>query len=273
MDSDLMGAGVLGEVRSGPDGQLYQWVEGVDGLGNPVGWWNPLKRLRKAARRLTSLAQRASGFIPGPYGAMARQALATANPWLKRAGLAGPQLGQLYEAPDGSLYQMAGLEDDPSVDGLGEDDPAAMMGIGRLGEVRTGPDGHLYQWTEAVDGLGNPIGGFWSRLRQAVRRGLPLVQRAAGFVPGWGTAVAAGLKTASPWLRRAGLAEDESVQGLAAEDLEGLSEEDLRGIAADEMAGMDQAPDSETVQGLGRYVSGEGPNVSPSQPAHFTPLW
>ncbi len=27
-----------GEIRQGPGGQLYQWVEGIDGLGNPIGF-------------------------------------------------------------------------------------------------------------------------------------------------------------------------------------------------------------------------------------------
>ena len=45
-----------------------------------------------------------------------------------------------------------------------------MMGIGYLGEVRQGPDGNLYQYVQGVDGLGNPIGGFWSRLRETEGR-------------------------------------------------------------------------------------------------------
>jgi hypothetical protein len=43
---------------------------------------------------------------------------------------------------------------------LGEDELTQMMGIGRYGEVREGPDGRLYQWVQGIDGLGNPI-GFW----------------------------------------------------------------------------------------------------------------
>ena len=35
----MMGVGYLGEVRQGPDGALYQYVQGVDGLGNPIGFW------------------------------------------------------------------------------------------------------------------------------------------------------------------------------------------------------------------------------------------
>jgi hypothetical protein len=35
--TDMMGIGnYVGEVRRGPDGQVYQWVEGVDGLGGCV---------------------------------------------------------------------------------------------------------------------------------------------------------------------------------------------------------------------------------------------
>jgi hypothetical protein len=38
--TNMMGIGnYVGEMRRGPDGQVYQWVEGVDGLGNPIGFW------------------------------------------------------------------------------------------------------------------------------------------------------------------------------------------------------------------------------------------
>ena len=44
--TNMMGIGsYVGEVRRGPDGQVYQWVEGVDGLGNPIGFWKGLKKL------------------------------------------------------------------------------------------------------------------------------------------------------------------------------------------------------------------------------------
>ena len=49
---------------------------------------------------------------------------------------------------------------------LSEDQVTQMMGIGYLGEVRQGPDGNLYQYVQGVDGLGNPIGGIWSRLKR-----------------------------------------------------------------------------------------------------------
>ena len=84
---------------------------------------------------------------------------------------------------------------------LSEDEATQMMGIGYLGEVRQGPDGNLYQYVQGVDGLGNPIGGFWRRIkrlaRQAVRKALPYVQQFAPFIPGVGPAVSV-LTSATP---------------------------------------------------------------------------
>ena len=45
----MMGVGYLGEVRQGPDGNLYQWMQGVDGLGNAIGFWGKLRRLARKA--------------------------------------------------------------------------------------------------------------------------------------------------------------------------------------------------------------------------------
>lgn len=271
--SGLMGTGYLGEVRQAPDGQLYQWVEGVDGLGNPVGFWKALRRrLRAAARRLAPLAQRAAGFLPGPYGAIANRALSTATPWLQRAGLMSDGLGQLYQAPDGEVYQVHGLEDEAPIEGLGEEMSGGPVGIGTLGEIRSGPDGHLYQWTETVNGLGEPF-GFWNRLRRlargVVRRGLPFVQKYAGFVPGYGTAVSAALKTASPWLQRAGLSDEDTLTGLEADDdLNGFAD-DVEGFGAEDMDGVANDPSAD----LNGYVPPNAPPSAAPQPTHFSPLW
>ncbi len=54
---------------------------------------------------------------------------------------------------------------------LSEDQATQMMGIGYLGEVRQGPDGNLYQYVQGVDGLGNPIGGIWSRVKRLDSQG------------------------------------------------------------------------------------------------------
>jgi hypothetical protein len=305
--TQMMG-GYLGEVRQGLDGHLYQWVEGIDGLGNPIGFWKRLKRFARKAlpyvvpggvalkalravaptlRKVMPIAQSAASLIPG--GAAA---LTAATPLLRQAGVAGDGgLGALYQAPDGSLYQMQGVA--ASAAGLGEDELTQMMGIGHLGQIQQAPDGHLYQWVEGIDGLGNPI-GFWKRLRRFVKKALPIAQKLAPFVPGVGPAVAAGLKVATPFLRQAGvagyeglgalyqapdgnlyqmqgLAAEEDLQGFAAEeDLQGYGEgygedealygygeeEDLQGFAAEEDLQGDG--EDEMMQGIEGYVRADG---------------
>ena len=145
-----MGMGsYVGEIREGPDGALYQWEEGMDGFGNPIGFWKALKRGFRAVRRVAripivrKLLPAAAGLIPGIGPAAAAGVMAA-----QRAGILG--LGQI----------------DPEI-----------MGIGNyVGEIREGPDGELYQWEEGIDGFGNPV-GFWKALRR--------VGRAAGrFVRG-----------------------------------------------------------------------------------------
>jgi hypothetical protein len=129
--TQVMGIGYLGEVRAGPDGNLYQWVQGVDGLGNLVGFWSALKRrARKLARRALPFAQRFAPFIPG--GAAA---LTAATPFLRQAGITGyGGLGALYQAPDGSLYQVQGFAEDDELRGYGEDDE--LRGYGEDDELR-----------------------------------------------------------------------------------------------------------------------------------------
>jgi hypothetical protein len=284
--TQMMGIGYLGEVRQGPDGNLYQYVQGVDGLGNPIGFWRGWrKRLKKFVGRALPFAQKIAPFIPG-----ASAALTVATPFLKQAGVAGYEgIGALYEAPDGSLYQVQGLAEDEELRGIDEDEMTQMMGIGSLGEVRQGPDGNLYQWMQGVDGLGNPV-GFWGKLRKLARRALkyhpaalalraaspllrkalPIVQQVAPFIPGG----SAALTAATPVLKEAGVAgyhglgalyqapdgtlyqqvqgldEDEELRGLAEdEELRGIDEdEDLRGLSQEEeLRGLDE---DEELRGL-----------------------
>jgi hypothetical protein len=276
--TQMMGVGYLGEVRQGPDGNVYQYVQGVDGLGNPLGFWRRLKRFaRGALRRALPIAQRFAPFIPG--GAAA---LTVATPLLKQAGVAGYDgLGELYQAPDGTLYQQVqGLAEDRELQGLGEDKVTQMMGLGSLGEVRQGPDGNLYQYMQGVDELGN-LAGFWGKVRKLasrvikyhpaalalkaasplLRKALPIAQRVASAIPGGTEALTA----ATPILRQAGVngydglgalyqAPDgtlyQQVQGLADDDeLHGLEEdEELRGIDEDdELRGLSE---NEELRGL-----------------------
>jgi hypothetical protein len=118
----VMGIGAMGEVRRGPDGGLYQWVQGVDGLGNPIGFWRALRRrLRRAVRSAVPLFQRVAPFVPGLAPAAA--ALRMATPILQQAGATGdPGLGALYQAPDGSLYRVQGFAEDEELRGFAEDE-------------------------------------------------------------------------------------------------------------------------------------------------------
>lgn len=124
--TQAMGIGYLGEVRQGPDGALYQWVQGVDGLGNPIGFWRALRRLgrrlRPFLRRALPIAQMIAPLIPG-VGPAAAAALTAATPLLRQAGVAGYNgVGALYQAPDGTLYQDQGLAEDEELRGLAEDE-------------------------------------------------------------------------------------------------------------------------------------------------------
>ncbi|MEK6801871.1 MAG: hypothetical protein AABZ34_04290 [Nitrospirota bacterium] len=254
--TQMMGIGYLGEMRQGPDGNLYQYVQGVDGLGNPIGgFWSKFKR---GLRKVHSLAQRGASFIPGPYGAAIRAGLKIATPILQKAGVAGNEgIGALYEAPDGSLYQVQGMDADEELRGIGDEAMTQMMGVGYLGEVRQGPDGNLYQYVQGVDGLGNPIGGFWSKLKRGLRKVHSLAQRGASFIPGpYGAAIRAGLKIATPILQKAGVAGYEGLgalyqapDGTMYQQVHGLNEgEELRGLAEDEeLRGLDE---DEELRGL-----------------------
>jgi hypothetical protein len=286
--TQVMGLGYFGEVRQGPDGQVYQWVEGVDGLGNLIGSWRRLRRVargvkRFARRRLRPLvrgAMKIAPLVPG-VGPAAAAALKTAAPILQRAGVAGHEgIGALYQAADGSLYQVQGMADDgEELQGFGLHGPMPAMGLGSPDEVRQGPDGQLYQWVEGVDGLGNPV-GFWKKIRRAargvkrlarrtlrplVRKVLPMATRIAPFIPGVGPAAAAALKTATPVLRRAGVAGYDGlgalyqapdgtlyqVQGMDddGEELQGFGqEEELMGFAEDEE--LQGLADEEELMGL-----------------------
>jgi hypothetical protein len=290
--TQMMG-GYLGEMRQGTDGRLYQWVEGMDGLGNPIGFWKKLKRfarkalpyaipggaalklLRAAApalQQVMPIAQQAASLIPGGTAA-----LTELNPLLRQAGIEGYDgLGALYEAPDGNLYQMQGLAVDE--EGLGSDELMQMMGIGHLGQIQQAPDGQLYQWMEGIDGLGNPI-GFWKKLRRFVKKALPIAQKFATFVPGYGPAIAAGLRVATPILQQAGVAGYEGLGALyQAPDnnlyqMQGLAEdEDLRGFAEqEELQGYGEGEalygygEGEDMQGYGEgealYGYGEGEDM------------
>jgi hypothetical protein len=305
-ESELMGIGYLGEIRLGADGHLYQWTEEADGLGNVFGGWKRLRKIgrrikkgiQRVARRVIPVAQMVASAIPHPKAKAVAAGLRTATPLLKRAGLADyGGLGALYEAPDGSLYAVDGVGQEDEYLGLGDDELMEVAGIGSLGEVRLGLDGHLYQWTEESDGLGN-VFGSWKRVkklarrarqgaRRVIKRALPVAQQVASAIPHPAArAAAARIRQVTPALRRAGvaghnglgnlyqapdgavyemegigdLAEDEELYGFAQdEEFEGVGEdEDLYGLAEDEeLYGL---AEDEAIDDLEGYIREDGVN-------------
>jgi hypothetical protein len=135
--TQVMGIGsYVGEIRRGPDGQIYQWVEGVDGLGNPIGFW---KAIKKVVGKVVSKAAPLVKFIPG----------------------IGPVIDQVRGAVKGFCRGLPTLK--PVVQQSPSIKPVYKIGtkicniLGKVGlaEVEDGlvqaPDGQLY---EVVEGIG-----------------------------------------------------------------------------------------------------------------------
>ncbi len=242
----MSGVGQLGDVVEGSDGMLYEWVEGIDGLGNPVGIWKSLRRwARPLVRRALPFAQKIAPFIPG--GAAA---LTAAVPILQQAGVAGyGGLGALYQAPDGTVYQMQGLsaeddlrgfladeelrglEEDEELRGLEEDDE--LRGLDEDEELRGLEEDEELRGMEADEEL----------------RGLDEEEALRGF------------------------ADDEALRGFAAD-------EDLRGFAEDDpLQGLEQGyVRQDGVNGMEAYVPQRAAATrwfaAPGQsPELWKPLW
>src|SRR5262245_60706980 len=129
--TQVMGIGsYVGEIREGPDGHLYEWVEGVDGLGNLFGFWSKVKGVAKGLAKgairvvgnilipppLRSVAKRVCNFLPqiGPVVSQipdAKGPYAMANRFcgvLRRVGIAGPEDGMM-EVPEQVMAQLPDL--------------------------------------------------------------------------------------------------------------------------------------------------------------------
>jgi len=133
--TQVMGIGsYVGEVRRGPDGQAYQWVEGVDGLGNTIGFWKSLTNLAKRAIPMVTkfipgigpIIEQVRGAVKGfctglpKLGPVVEQSPDIKPVYnvgtklcsiLSKAGIAGVE-GGLMQSPDGQLYEV--------VEGIGE---------------------------------------------------------------------------------------------------------------------------------------------------------
>ncbi|ANI37694.1 hypothetical protein [Mycolicibacterium vaccae] len=118
---------IPGEVRLGDDGRLYQWVQGYDGLGDPVGFWSLLPGIAKTVLPMVAagVAPRLRRFLtpvarPAP---VVRRSPAAPPPTVAQQVPEPPVpvpdgvddltgYDGLYQAPDGSLYQMPGVGED-----------------------------------------------------------------------------------------------------------------------------------------------------------------
>jgi len=217
-------------LYQGADGNLYQWVEGVDEWGEQ------------------ELSQAQDPALSG--------------------------LGALYQAPDGTLYQMQGLAEGEEEGGEqpaggeppageeqpeGEEQPMKAMGPRAQGRQRFFRRRPQRPSPGVRGGRPRKKGGFLKKL-------LPIAKFASRFIPipGAGAIVRGGLTVADKLLTRRGVsgydglgalyaAPDGSlyqVQGFAEEELQGFAEdEELRGFAEDEeLRGLDE---DEELRGLG----------------------
>jgi hypothetical protein len=220
----------LGHVAQAADGQLYQWVQGVDGLGTPFGFW---KRLKRLAKRALPIAQRLAPFVPG--GAAA---LTMATPLLRQAGIAGlGEVGALYAAADGSLYQLQGIGADESVDGL-EDD-----------ELRGLSDDEV-QGLEADEelrgfGAGDDLNGMGAE---------PDLDGFAATEP------------------LDGIGADELDLSAASDDLDGLADDELQGMADDDPTMSGYVRDA-GMSGVEGYLPDAAPQTPQFSPAPNAPMW
>jgi hypothetical protein len=303
--TQMMGLGsYLGEVRQGPDGHLYQWVQGYDGLGNPVGFWKKLKRLaRNVARRALPLAQQ---FIPGgqalrllrwkPLRSLIRRGLPIANqlapfipgvgpavaaglkvatPVLQQAGVTGyGGLGALYQAPDGTIYQMRGLAEDEDLRGWGVAEDEELRGWG-LGALYQAPDGTIYQMQGLAED--DDVRG-WNLAEDEELRGFAEDEELRGFAE---DEELRGFADFGEDEELRGFAEDEELRGFAEdEELRGFAEdEELRGFAEDDdLRGLYGYVREDGVNGLEAFVPDQPSDTRwftpPSQsPDMWRPLW
>lgn len=260
------GIGYVGDVVQGDDGMLYEWVEGIDGLGNAVGFWKKLRRLASRAarwhpaaialraarpllRRALPIVQQIAPFIPG-VGPAAALALRAATPALRQAGVAGyGGLGALFEASDGTVYQMQGVSEPDDLNGyLAEDDLQGFDDGEDLQGIEEDPDLNGVNADEELQGFAE----------DDELRGIDEEQELQGF------------------------SEDDELRGVAAEeDLQGMAADDeLSGFSADdELRGLEQGYVREDgVEGVDAYVPQQAPATrwftEPKQPpALWKPLW
>jgi hypothetical protein len=195
-----MGPGKPGEMRVGPDGKRYRWVMGVGPGGKRTGFWRRMRprppahagaparpgapprpparppaaggrKKKPFLKRLLPFAKVAASLLPIPgAGAVVKAGLNVADKLLTKKGVAGYDgLGALYQAADGSLYQLRdvaeddlrGLYETEGVDGFAAEDD--LRGLALEADVDgVDDDGDMRGWADAPEsGMGaEPIEGY-----------------------------------------------------------------------------------------------------------------
>jgi hypothetical protein len=294
----MMGIGYLGEIRRGPDGNVYQFLQGMDGLGNPIGFWKILRRIaRKVAPRIINtfippavlkavlpVVQQVASAIPLPQAQAIAAGLKYATPVLREVGVAGYDgLGALYQAPDGTLYQMRGMDATDDLRGFADQDLRGLEADELHGfadqDLRGLEADELHGFADqdlrgfAADELHGFADQDLRGLEADELHGFAdqdLRGFAADDLHGFADQDLRGLEADELH----GFAEQD-LRGLQADDLHGFADQDLRGLDADEFRGY---VSEQGVNGLEAYVpdrpAGTRWFVPPSQPPDmWRPLW
>lgn len=231
----------MGEIAQDASGQLYEWVQGIDGLGNPVGFWK--KRLRRLIKRALPIARQFAPFIPG--GAAA---LTAATPLLRHAGLTGYDgLGALYASPDGTVYQLQGIDADDELDGADDE----LQGFAADDELDGLADDELQGFSadSELDGFADDELSDDGEVLGSANDGDLL-----------------------------GMDDADDLNGMADDEMHGIDADDLEGIEADEMDGVEGYVREGGVQGIDAYVP-DAPRQTPwfkpptQPPSLWSPLW
>jgi hypothetical protein len=203
-----LGVGVYnGELRRGADGQLYEWVQSVDGLGNVSGFWKSLSKVARAVAKpvvraaapvvqaATDVAKGALRFLTKPYCIpllplrspirFIAKAICpiVQQPIIRRIAPIVPYVGPIIQGTD----RLCNLVRDCGIAGL-------------EGGLIEAPDGNLYQarrglqncrtlnrYIRTSQGLGQvtfPESGGPSVARPLTEREVMLVAKSAGDL--WG---------------------------------------------------------------------------------------
>jgi len=271
----LLGVGYPGLIAHGPDGHLYGWVSGYDGLGTPLGVWGKLNRLAKKGFKFAArkALPHVLPLVPG-IGPAAATALKVA----RGAGLLGvAETGTpIYLGLDGYLYGVEGADYEPvhrfaapMMHGLAADpihglEADYMHGL-QYDHMHGLADDYVHGLADDyMHGLEDE---YMHGLEDEYVHGLEddyMHGLEDEYVHGLEDDYMHGLED-SPIHMIGGL-EDDYMHGLEADDMDGLEDDHMHGLEADYMDGLEDdhihGLETDFVDGLEGYI----PNVMGYEP-------